>query len=161
MGFGGSHSNFSPVVLVGHAGLDLSGSSGDVVREVLVASRSDKNNVLDTHTADLCLVFADFITVQVLQIKLIKVLWNFSIKQEISEIATRLNCDHIIFFDNASSAYISKTGLGSALWSVIEIATDIMAIKTNEMSKTMGHKEEADALAHHFVDVSCDATKFD
>ncbi len=153
------YSEIPPVFFVSHACLNLGHSARDVIGQILVACLCYKDHILDSDPRDLGLVLANLISVQVAQIELIEVSWDLTIEQEITEVATWLYGDDITFFDDSCSAHVGKAWLGIALWRVSEIATDIMSVKANEMTKTMGHEDESNTLLHHLIDIACETAE--
>lgn len=104
--------------MVGHACLDLRNSARNVVAKVFIASLSHEYYVFDTHTADLLLVFADQISVQVAQIELVELCRDLSIEEEVTEVAAGLDRDDVVGLDDASSANVGKSRLSCSLRSV-------------------------------------------
>ena len=102
-------SDFTPVVLIGHAGLDLWHCAWNIIRKVLVARFSNIDAIFYAHATDLRLILSDLITVQITQIELVEVLRHLAIEKEIAEVAARLDRDHVASLDNASSSNVAET----------------------------------------------------
>ena len=154
-------SELSPILLASHAGLDLGHSPGDVERKVLVARFSHQHHVFDAHAADFNLVLPNLLSVKVAQVKLVEVLRDLAVKEEVAEVAAWLDGDHVACLDDASSAHIGKAGKGVALGCVRQVPSHIVRVQTNEVTETMRHEKEWNSLCHHFVNVACEAAKTD
>ena len=152
-------SELAPIFLTSHASLDLRYGPWNVVREVLVACLGHVDDVLDANAADLGLILANFIPIQVAQIELEKVLRHFAIEQEVAEIAPRFDRDHVSGLDYASRSQVGQSGLSIAFRCVSEVTTDIVAIQTDEVAESMGHEQEPNALLHHLTNVSREAAQ--
>ena len=153
------YSEIPPVFFVGHASFDLGHCARNVIGQILVACFCYKDHILDSDARDLGLILANLVSVQVTQIELIEVSWDLTIEEEIAEVATRLNSDNITFFDDSCSAHVGKSWLASALRRVSQIASDIVSVETDEMTKTVRHEDESNSLLHHFIDAACEHTE--
>jgi len=151
----------SPVCLVGHACFDLGNRARDVVRQIFVAGLSDEDNVFDSDARNFSLVFANLVPVQVAQIEFVEIGRDLSVQQKVAEVATWFDCDDISFFNDTSSSHVCETWLSSPLWRVSQISTDIVGIKADKVTKAMGHKDEANTLLHHLVNVASETAQLD
>ena len=152
-------SKLSPVCLLSHASFNLGYGSWDVVREVFVASRSHEHDIFDSYATDLSLEFPDLIAVKITQIERVEFLRNLSIEKEVAEVATWLNSDAVTFLDDAGRAYVSDARQRASRWRVRQVAAHIVAVETDKVAESVGHKEEANTLFHHLVDVTGETTK--
>ena len=146
--------------MLGHAGFDLRDSAGDVVGKVLTAIVCHQDYILDADSADFSLVLPDFFTIEIAQIELEEVSWDLTVEQEVSEVQTGFNCDKICLINDAGGAHVCQAWERATLWRVVQVAANVMTVKSNEVTETVRHEDEADTLLHHLVDVSSEAAKF-
>ena len=65
-----------------------------------------------------------------------------------------------MLLNDATTSHIGKARLGSALWCVSKVASNIVNVEADVMAETMRHKEESNSLLHHLIDVTSNETKF-
>ena len=101
--------DFTPIFLLGHACLDLRRGPRNIVGKVLIARLGHPDDVFDAHSADFRLILSDLLAVQIAQIELVEVLRHFTVEKEITEVATRLNRDHVSRLYHARGSQVAET----------------------------------------------------
>lgn len=135
-------------------------AAGNVEGQIFVAVSGDQHDILNANALDLLLVLSDLIAVDEAQVKLVELLWHFTVQEEVSEVAAWLDRDDHVFFDDASSADVLQARLLSALGRRGQVTTDVVSVKTDQMAETVRHEQEPNALLHHHVDIATETSQF-
>jgi len=145
----------SLVVTTSHPGFDFLAGTWKVVKK-LVTSLSDENIVLQTDTTKV---------LETLHLLLDEELGSGRIGHsgldgEFVEVHTRLAGDTHASDERTSGTKLADTRLLDALVATRE-ASNIMGIKTDEVTKTVGHEDSTHVLLHHLIDVTDKETTLD
>lgn len=153
----------SPVVSF-HAGFNFLGGPWDSEGEQLTASFSDCNDVFDSDTSTIGLELFDAVLVEVGKVDVEFVFAELSMEKEVSEVATRLNGHAHADFHNSGSSEVLETWLQISLWcgilsSSVKIASSIVRIEPNEVTKSMCLEYEANSCLQHRIHIAADTAE--
>ena len=153
----------SPVVS-SHAGFNFRGGSWDAEGEKLAAILGDGNDVFDSNASYFSLEFLAALEVEVRKVDVELIFGELSMEKEVSEVAPRLNGHAHTSFHNSGGSEVLKAWLRISfrccvLSSSIKIASSIVGIEPNEMTKSMRLEHEAKSCLEHSVHIATDAAK--
>jgi hypothetical protein len=85
---------------------------------------------------------------------------KFSIEQEGTEIYSRFYSNAHILLHCSACTQVPQARLHIPLGIVLQVTSDIVAIKANKMAQTTGHEYKANSVLLHRINLPCHKSQF-